>query len=219
MSTFRIIIHTGLGKVICSQALLSYLSKAGISPAAVKYEIDMREAPVEEVRKLSALEHLRETNIFKPLSEGDIETIASSSEIKTFHPGEMVIQKDDTDNSLFIISSGVVSILEKESGGQQMEIARLGTNECFGEMSLLTGEPRSAMVKALTSVEVINVPKEALEPVLKAKPELSDKLAQIMADRRARTEAFIDSRRRGHFPETTKSYVTRIRSFFGLDIV
>ena len=75
------------------------------------------------------------------------------------------------------------------------------------------------MVKALTSVEVINVPKEALEPVLKAKPELSNKLAQIMADRRAKTEAFIDSRRRGISSETTKSYVTRIRSFFGLDIV
>jgi len=207
------------GKSDLFSSIISYLSKTGISPAAVKYEIDTREAPIEEIRKLSILEHLRETNIFKPLSEGDIEIIAGSSEIKTFHPGEMVIQKDDTDNSLFIISSGVVSILEKDGGGQHMEIARLGTNECFGEMSLLTGEPRSAMVKALTSVEVINVPKEALEPVLKAKPELSDKLAQIMADRRARTEAFIDSRRRGISPETTKAYVTRIRSFFGLNIV
>ena len=167
---------------------------------------------------MGSIIHLHETNIFKPLSEGDIEAIASSSEIKTFHAGEMIIQKDDKDNSLFIISSGVVSILEKVSGGQHLELARLGTNEYFGEMSLLTGEPRSATVKALTSVEVINVPKEALEPVLKAKPELSDKLAQIIADRRARTEALIDSRR-SPSPETMKSYVTRIRSFFGLDIV
>ncbi|MEA1936261.1 MAG: mechanosensitive ion channel family protein [Thermodesulfobacteriota bacterium] len=207
------------GKSALFSNIVSYLTKAGISPAAVKYEIDTREAPTEEVRRLSVLEHLHEINIFKPLSEDDIETIAGSSEIKTFHPGEMVIQKDDTDNSLFIISSGVVSILENDGMGQHMEIARLGTSECFGEMSLLTGEPRTAIVKALTSVEVINVPKEALEPVLKAKPELSDKLAQIMADRRARTEAFIDSIRKSPSLATTRSYVTKIRSFFGLDIV
>jgi len=178
-----------------------------------------RKPPAKEIRELSVLEHLHEINIFKPLSDDDIEAIAGSSETKTFHPGEMVIQKDDTDNSLFIISSGVVSILEKDSMGQHMEITRLSTSEYFGEMSLLTGEPRSAIVKALTSVKVINVPKEALEPILKAKPELSDKLAQIMADRRTRTEAFIDSIRKPSSLATTRSYVTRIRSFFGLNIV
>ena len=207
------------GKSDLFSNILSYLAKAGISPAAVKYEIDTQEARTKEIRELSVLEHLHEINIFKPLSDDDIEAIAGSSETKTFHPGEMVIQKDDTDNSLFIISSGVVSILEKDSMGQHMEITRLSTSEYFGEMSLLTGEPRSAIVKALTSVKLINVPKEALEPILKAKPELSDKLAQIMADRRTRTEAFIDSIRKPSSLATTRSYVTRIRSFFGLNIV
>jgi potassium efflux system protein len=194
----------------------SHLSKAGISPATVKYEIDMREAPIEEIRKPDVPEHLRETNIFQPLSEDDIQTIAGACMIRTFPPGDMIIHKDDTDNSLYIISSGVVSILEKDDRGYSSELARLSTNDCFGEMSLLTGEPRSATVKALTPVETINVPKEALEPVLKAKPELSDKLAQVMADRRHETEKIIGARERELSDAPAKSYVARIRAFFGL---
>jgi potassium efflux system protein len=194
----------------------SQLSKAGISPATVKYEIDMREAPVEKVRKPGVLEHLRETHIFQPLSEDDIQTIAGACTIRTFHPGDMIIHKGDTDNSLFIVSSGVVSILETDERGYQAELARLSTNDCFGEMSLLTGEPRSATVKSLTTVEAINVPKEAIEPVLKAKPELSEKLAQVMADRRHETEKIIGAREQKFSDTPAKSYVARIRAFFGL---
>lgn len=197
----------------------SQLSKAGISPAAVKYEVDMREAPVEKVRKPDVLEHLRETHIFKPLSEDDIRTIADSCLVRTFHPGEMIIHKGDTDNSLFIISSGVVSILETDERGYSAELARLSTNDCFGEMSLLTGEPRSATVRSLTPVEAINVPKEAIEPVLKAKPELSAKLAQVMVDRRHETEKIIGEREREHTDTPAKSYLARIRAFFGLSDV
>lgn len=194
----------------------SRLSKAGISPAAIKYEIDTREAPVEELRRRDVVGHLREVDIFQPLSQDDMETIARACETKTYYAGDIIIQKDEVDNSLFIISSGVVSVLDSDDGAQLMELARLSTNECFGEMSLLTGEPRSAMVKALTNVEAINVPKEALEPVLKAKPELSDKLAHIMADRRHLTEAFIGSRAREATAVQARSYVTMIRAFFGL---
>jgi len=192
------------------------LAKAGISPAAIKYDIDTREAPAVVMRKPDIHEHLQEIELFKPLAGEDIALIAGACEIRNYETGDMIIEKNDTDNSLFIISSGVVSVLDKFGGVQDMELARLGTNECFGEMSLLTGEPRSAIVKALTPVEAINVPKEALEPVLKAKPELSNKLARIMTDRQHKTAIFIDSRSRISSQGPTKSYVARIRAFFGL---
>jgi len=198
-------------------AIESRLAKAGISPAAVKYDIDTREAPAGEMRKLSVVEHLKEIDIFRPLTDEDIELIADSCEMKSFNTEDMIIQRNNTDTSLYIISSGVVSVLGTDDWGRFMEIARLGTSDCFGEMSLLTGEPRSASIKALTSVEAISVPKEALEPVLQAKPELSDKLAHVMADRRHMTEVFIDSRsRQAASTMPAKSYVTRIRTFFGL---
>lgn len=192
------------------------LSRAGISPAAVKYEIDTREVTVEERRKPDIVEHLHAVDIFKPLTQEDTETIANACLIKTYQADDTIIKKDDTDNSLFIISSGVVSVMDTDHRGHFVELARLSSNDCFGEMSLLTGEPRSAMIKALTAVEVINVPKEAIEPVLQAKPELSDKLGRIMADRRHTTEVFIGARFKEASAEPVKSYVSKIRAFFGL---
>lgn len=194
----------------------SCLSRAGISPTAAKYEIATREARIAEVHEPTLSERLRGINIFQPLSDDDIEVISDSCEIQTFRSGEVVIQKGDTDNSLFLISSGVVSILNERDSGPHTELARLGANECFGEMSLLTGEPRTATVKALTNVEAISVPKEGLEPVLEAKPELSDKLAEIMAERRAMTEGFINSRSKQASPTLMQAYASRICSFFGL---
>lgn len=193
------------------------LSRAGISPAAVKYEIDTREVAIEERRKLDIVEHLRAIEIFKPLALEDIETIANACIINTYQADDIIIRKDDQDNSLFIISSGVVSVMDTDDRGHYVEIARLSSNDCFGEMSLLTGEPRSAMIKTLTVTEVINVSKEAIEPVLQSKPDLSDKLGRIMADRRHTREAFIGARRKEIEAEPVKSYVSKIRAFFGLE--
>ncbi len=192
------------------------LSRAGIAPAAVKYEVDTREVPIEERRKPDIVEYLRAIEIFKPLTREDTEAIADSCFITTYQADDIIIRKDDTDNSLFIISSGVVSVMDVDNRGHFVELARLSSNDCFGEMSLLTGEPRSAMIKALTTVDVINVPKEAIEPVFQAKPELSDKLGKIMADRRHTTEAFIGARSKASSGEPVKSYVSKIRAFFGL---
>jgi CRP-like cAMP-binding protein len=192
------------------------LQRAGITQAAIKYEIDMGEAQHVEIRTPDIPGHLQEIDIFKPLSLEDINTIAGACTVRNYHAGDMIIEKNDTDKSLFIIASGVVSVFDKDGRGQHIELARLSTNECFGEMSLLTGEPRSAVVQALTPVETINVSKEALEPVLKAKPELSEKLAEIMVDRRHKTEAFIDSRSKRASQVPAKSYVVKIRAFFGL---
>jgi CRP-like cAMP-binding protein len=176
----------------------------------------MGEAQHVEIRTPDIPGHLQEIDIFKPLSLEDINTIAGACTVRNYHAGDMIIEKNDTDKSLFIIASGVVSVFDKDGRGQHIELARLSTNECFGEMSLLTGEPRSAVVQALTPVETINVSKEALEPVLKAKPELSEKLAEIMVDRRHKTEAFIDSRSKRASQVPAKSYVVKIRAFFGL---
>ncbi|HEU18891.1 MAG TPA: mechanosensitive ion channel [Deltaproteobacteria bacterium] len=193
------------------------LSRAGIAPAAVKYEVDTREMSFEERKKPEIVEHIGAIDIFKPLSRADRETIADACFTVTYQPDDIIIKKDDTDNSLFIISSGVVSIMDTDNLGHFIEIARLSSNDCFGEMSLLTGEPRSAMVKALTTVEVINVPKEAIEPVLQAKPELSDKLGRVMAERRHTTEVFIGTSNREAVGEPVKSYISKIRAFFGLN--
>jgi len=199
----------------------SSLTRSGISPSAIKYEIATRKATIPEVKEPTIEEYLSRVPIFKTLSENEIEELARSCEIRSFDTGEILIREGDSDSSLFVISSGVVSIIKKDGKGQHIELSRLGNSECFGEMSLLTGEPRSATAKAITYVEAIKVPKEALAALFTVKPDLSNELAEIMAMRRAQTEGLIDSKNMQSDSRSIKGYakevLSKIHSFFSLD--
>jgi CRP-like cAMP-binding protein len=199
----------------------TYLSQSGISPSTVRYEIATREAPTPEIRELSLNEHLRGVPLLRPLSDEEIQKLASTCQIKRFSAGEMLVQEGSVDNSLFVISSGIVSVLKADGGGHHVEVTRLGHSECFGEMALLTGEPRYATAQAITPVEVIQVPKEGLAPLLERRSELSTELAEIMAQRRARTDGFMESLSAappsGSMAAYAKEILGKIRSFFSLD--
>jgi potassium efflux system protein len=190
-------------------------SGAGISPAAVTYEVDTRKVSIEPYRQPDTEGHLDAIELFKPLTREDRRVIADSCTAATYQADDIIIRKGDTDNSLFIIVSGVVSVMDTDGRGRFIELARLSSKDCFGEMSLLTGEPRSATIKALTAVDVINVPKEAIEPILRAKPELSETLGRIMADRQHSKEVFVGADGKEK-EKPVKSYVSMIRAFFGL---
>ena len=199
----------------------SSLARSGISPSAIKYEIATRKAPTLEVKEPTIEEYLHRVPIFQTLSENEIEGLARSCKIRSFETGEILIREGNPDSSLFVISSGVVSIIKNDGKGQYIELSRLGNSECFGEMSLLTGEPRSATAKAITYVEAITVPKEALAELFTMKPDLSNELAEIMATRRAQTEGLIDSKNMQSASRSIKGYakevLLKIRSFFSLD--
>ena len=171
--------------------------------------------------KTTLWEYLRKVTIFQPLGDDEIAALSSACEIHSYNANETLIREGDAGSTLFVITSGVVSILKNDGSGHSIELSRLGNSDCFGEMSLLTGEPRSATAKAITHVEAITVPKEGLAPLLTAKPQLSEELAEIMARRRAKTEGLIDSMGLQHPSSSIKAYardvLRKIRSFFSLD--
>jgi len=67
-------------------------------------------------------------------------------------------------------------------------IARLGKGEHIGEMSLLTGAPRAATVEAITDCTLLEIDKDALMPIVQARPELGDELARVEAQRQLELE-------------------------------
>ncbi len=86
-------------------------------------------------------------------------------------------------------------------------------------MSLLTGEPRTASVVSTLDCQLIEVPKKSLTPVIRSKPELGRQLAEIMAQRKAKTQEMVDSEGQASV-DAVKSYAKeclgKISSFFGL---
>ena len=96
--------------------------------------------------------------------------------------------------------------------------ATLGPGQFFGEMALLTGEVRSATVVATTDLTCYRIDKHGFETMLRARPELADAVADVLADRKvalatARDQADDDATRRR---DVKTDLLGRIRSFFAL---
>jgi CRP-like cAMP-binding protein len=108
-----------------------------------------------------------------------------------------------------------VSVAGPDKNG--VVVARLGEGEFFGEMSLLTGERRSATVTAETDTDVIEVSKPDFSLILQADAALAEKLAAVI-DKRARARQAGLTAASGQQPESPapSAIVARIRKFFGL---
>ena len=102
-----------------------------------------------------------------------------------YRPNETVIQEGDAGESLLVIITGLVRVTRTQPRGGQTDVTRLGMGQCIGEMSLLTGRPRSATVEAVTDCEVVEIPKVSMNELFLERPELVDDLARTMSERRA----------------------------------
>lgn len=156
-------------------------------------------------------------DLFAPLSEAERRVLAEELREEVYAAGEILVKEGEAGTTFFLIRSGQVRVTVTRSG-REIEIAALGPGDCFGEMSLLTGEPRNATVTALTDVEVLVLPHRALASVLRSNATLADALARQL-ERRRRELAQRVQPSDGAPVEPLPSHghlLAAIRRFFGL---
>ena len=133
--------------------------------------------------------------------------------------GEAVTREGDRDDGLFMIVEGTAAV-RIGKGHEQREVARLSPGEFFGEMSLMTGEVRTATVIAATDLVLYRMSKAAFQQVLEEKPAIAEQVAEVLMTRKialsaARVEHESDRRKR--MESAKRDLASRIRGFFGLD--
>jgi small-conductance mechanosensitive channel len=146
-------------------------------------------------------------DILEPLSQAARDSIAGAARVHVYSAGETIIRHGTAGNSMFIVHQGSVSVQVNDK-----EVARLHAENFFGEMALLTGETRTADVVALNDVVIIEITKDALQPVLHDHPELASAISAIVMERRD----LLDSARTVSADEAQLSVLSRIRAYFGL---
>lgn len=100
-----------------------------------------------------------------------------------FDAGEVLFRQGDPGDSLFIIVEGEVGVLIVDEQGKEKEVATLGSGACFGEMSLLSGEPRSAGIRTITPLLVLKLAKDGFDDLLKKHHSLALHFAGVLATR------------------------------------
>ena len=122
---------------------------------------------------------------------------------------------------LYIIKTGEAEVRVVADGtGLSEKVATLPAGAFFGEMGLMTGEPRTATVIATTDTECYRLDKEAFHDILRKRPEIAEDISLILARRRVELDGVREGlneeamRRRLH--HTQHEFLNRIRSFFKL---
>jgi len=117
---------------------------------------------------------LSKTELFKSLSPEELQKLESRLKERVYPPNTAIVREGAPGDAMFIIKDGKVDVKKREqSTGIDMTIASLGGGACFGEMALLTGNPRSATVMATMATSVFVLEKKDFEALLRENPTIS----------------------------------------------
>ena len=168
-----------------------------------------------------ALELFADIDLLSALEPETLARLAAAAKRTHFDAREKLVVEGEDGDSMFLIASGSVAISKSgsEIGAGTVSLATLDAGAYFGEMSLLTGAPRSATVSANGAVEVFVLDREAVAPILASDPRVAETLSKVLAERTAATQARVDLRKEelAHLVDSNhQSILTRIRGFFKL---
>jgi len=150
--------------------------------------------------------------VLSPLSSEERTQLAHQVKIEPFGEGEIIVRQMDAGDSLYIITQGMCEVLLEDPAHPLKQVAVLKKGDFFGEMSLLTGEPRTATVRAIEDTEVIVIQKDIFSEILTANSGISEYLGQVLAERQQQL-----ARQRGDMAladATPGGFIQKIKSFF-----
>lgn len=134
--------------------------------------------------------------LFEVLGNEEREAIVREMEVETHDEGSVVLSEGDPGASMYVIVSGEVKVYTRGKGGT-VYLARLGEGDFFGEVSVLTGKPRTATITASQRTELLRLDKSKLDEVLGRYPGVRQVLNDFYEKRAAHTvEAMIESLRK-----------------------
>jgi small-conductance mechanosensitive channel len=176
--------------------------------------------PTDEGRD-EAFSILRGEAVFQCLTDGQIGNLVGRSDLNHFGRGERVIEEGEDGNSMFILIDGSAQVSVAKNGST-IPVATLRAGDCFGEMSLLTGEKRSATVQAERDCHVMEIGKEVMGEVIRESPDCLKQLSELLAKRRMETEGILKDAassaadQAAKQREYTANFLNRLKTFFAL---
>lgn len=201
-----------------SSNVLSHLNQAGVSIPYTQADvlITKQRRPRKETR-INARRLLSRIDWLRAMTEQELNALASVAIPRQFDANTEIVREGDEGGSLFVVVEGLLDAFRQENQ-TACAIGTIEPGQAFGEMSLLTGSPRAATVVAKTQVFLLEITREDIEQILKARPEIASELGQVMAQRAVRaiseTGAIVKSE--DEFLDKAKQIARRISNFFSL---
>ncbi|MCJ7809614.1 MAG: cyclic nucleotide-binding domain-containing protein, partial [Desulfobulbaceae bacterium] len=128
---------------------------------------------------------LKSINIFEGLSVSELAAVASVTEEIDQPAGETVIKEGESGESMYLIISGEVSVIKDagETGREEIELARIGAGDYFGEMALFEDAVRSATIRTAEESRFLILHKQEFTEIVREYPQIALHICRALSER------------------------------------
>lgn len=206
-------------RVACN--VLRHLHQAGIPiPYAQQEIVVTRERQRRQERRLDVRRLLSRIDLLRHMTSAELDQLAAQAKPRDYAKDSVIFECGDVGESLYLLVEGVAEARVGAANGGPQTVAHIEPGQAFGEMSLLTGEPRLATVRAITDVHALEIRREDLEPIFRARPEIANGLADVMAHRLRYNKAYAahneDAQAADAHTSRARHIAGKISQFFGI---
>jgi small-conductance mechanosensitive channel len=167
------------------------------------------------------VEALGQVELFHTLTEEERRALADRLIVAPFVRGEAMTRQGAEAHWLYIMTEGDAEVRVAIDGNLSKKVATLHAGDFFGEMGLMTGEPRTATVVAQTNAECYRLDKKSFQDILQRRPEIAEDISHILARRRVELEGvregLNEEAKLKRMSRTQGDLLRRIRDFFTLN--
>jgi CRP-like cAMP-binding protein len=165
---------------------------------------------------------LEDVELFHALTDAERSELAARLSEAPFVRGEAMTRQGMEAHWLYIMTNGEAEVRVAVDGSAATKsVAKLSGGDFFGEMGMMTGEPRQATVIALTDVECYRLDKNAFHDILRRRPEIAEDISHVLARRRVELDAVRENlneeAKRQRMSRAQGDLLDRIRNFFTLE--
>jgi len=194
--------------------ILEHLAQTGLAPAYPKqilFNTNLPTCKADYSYMPDTKDILSKVEILQSLNKNEIEFLSENIQKLEFDKKDELIKYNTKGTSMFVLIEGLLEVFIENEDNQNIKVAQLAPGEFLGKMSLLTGEPRSATVKALTDVVVFEITKNLFEKILKERPAIIQEIGKIIEKRQSQNQ-----KKLFEFEGRKDMIINRIKKFFHL---
>jgi len=161
-------------------------------------------------------ERLKQASLFASLPEDSVQDIAIHGRDEPYGANEVIVKAGEQGKSMHVILEGEVAVQSAEE--PRRELFRLGAGDFFGEMSLITGSPRTATVITITAARTFVIDEPSFRAMIARHPEVAEALSEVLAQRQAELASKLEQRSidENQRRATKGIMLARLRGLFGL---
>jgi small-conductance mechanosensitive channel/CRP-like cAMP-binding protein len=169
--------------------VITSLQRAGIRVSEPQQTVHMVEHDEEHAEMVHEREiqrrmkALKGVDLFARLTDPELRTLANRLKYYPFAKGDVITRQGSLSDCLYVLASGEAEVLFESEGGEKKSLATLLPGRFFGEMGLMTGEPRRATVVAQTDAVCYLLDKDSFQDLIVKRPAIAEDISTMIASR------------------------------------